>query len=302
MKVVTQWLVGIALALAALYPSVKADQAAAVLEVKPGDSIQAAVDKASAGDVIRVQQGSYAQVVRITKAVTLVAADPDNLPVLAGTGQDNGIYLIGTTAAPVSGVVVRGFVVTKYRTGIRLENATNNVIENCQLISNGNRPMFSGALDNNMALVNASYNLIRGNYFTDGSHNGVNATAGSNYNTFTNNRSFSDGMVAGNAACAFELVGCNYNRLLANTPISSGQGVVLSGGSTGNVVADNLLLDNQRVGITANAGSNPAKGNVIADNIVLRSGGSGVAPAVDLADGVPGNNTWRDNVFGTKNF
>lgn len=303
MKLVTRCLVGIAVVLAVLYPSARADNQAAVLEVKPGDSIQAAVDRASPGDMVRVQPGTYSQVVRITKGIALVSADPDNLPVLAGTGQDNGIYIVGTADAPVRGVVVRGFVVTKYRAGIKLENATNCLIESCQMVENGNRPMFNGALDNGMVLINADYNVIRDNATTLSSHNGIQVTTGSEYNLLLNNRYFNDGGVAGNAACGIEVInGSNYCRVIANTVITSGRGVVMSGGTKGCIVKDNLFLDNQRAGIMLSEGTNPAAGNLIADNIVLRSGSSMVAPAVDLFDEPPTNNTWRDNIAGTKNF
>ncbi|MBI4469594.1 MAG: right-handed parallel beta-helix repeat-containing protein [Acidobacteria bacterium] len=303
MKLATKWFLGIALVLSTLYPSIRADQNASVLEVKPGESIQAAIDQATAGDMIRVQPGTYDQAVTISKAITLVSADPENLPVLNGTGQANGIHIVGTVEAPVSGVVVRGFVVQKFRIGIRLENATNSVIENCKLIENGNRPMFNGNLDNGLVLSNADYNVIRNNTTTLSTHSGIKVQAGSDYNLILQNRCFNDGGVAGNGACGIEVQqASSYNRVLANTAIASGRGVLVSSGAKENIIKDNLFLDNQRAGIQVSEGTNPATGNLIADNIVLRSGSSGVAPAVDLSDAPPVNNIWRDNIFGTKDF
>lgn len=261
------WLLATAVVVAAFYSPIKADQS--LIEVRPSESIQAAVDRANPGDVIKLFPGTYDQAVRIAKAVYLVGADPDNRPVLTGAGQDNGIHVVGTADAPVRNVVIRGLVVQKYRTGIRLENATNCTVEHCQMVDNGNRPTFSGQLDNGMVLVNADYNLIRNNDSTGSSHVAILLRGGSEYNTVLFNRSFQDGLVAGNAACAFEFVGSNYNRILANTAITSGRGVVLSGGTTGCIVKDNIFLDNQRAGIHVVEGSNPAVGNLIADNIVL---------------------------------
>ena len=44
---------------------------AAIIPVKPGESIQAAIDKAQPGDVVEVQRGRYEENLRIEKTITL---------------------------------------------------------------------------------------------------------------------------------------------------------------------------------------------------------------------------------------
>lgn len=90
---------------------------AATLCVNPtGDhgclsSISAAVSAAKAGDVIRVQEGTYKEQVTITKALSLVASGREEVSMDA-KGLPNGIFINGMGAAPaigVSNVLIKGF-------------------------------------------------------------------------------------------------------------------------------------------------------------------------------------------------
>ena len=56
------------LALAALALSVPASSAAAVVHVDPGESIQAAIDKAKPGTTIKLGEGTYKESVKISKS------------------------------------------------------------------------------------------------------------------------------------------------------------------------------------------------------------------------------------------
>ncbi|HHP7244148.1 MAG TPA: right-handed parallel beta-helix repeat-containing protein, partial [Elainellaceae cyanobacterium] len=63
--------------------------------VSPGESINSAISKAKAGDVIVLQDGNYHESVNINKAVTLKAANPGKAIIDGGTSQDFDWYKSG---------------------------------------------------------------------------------------------------------------------------------------------------------------------------------------------------------------
>jgi hypothetical protein len=91
-------------------------------------TIGAAVAAASPGDVIQVVKGTYAEMVTISKSISLVAFD-DEQPVIDATGLANGIFINGMSAAPKSGVynvIVSGFAIRNANfEGILVANASD---------------------------------------------------------------------------------------------------------------------------------------------------------------------------------
>lgn len=94
-------------------------------------TIGAAVAAASAGDVVQVTHGTYAEMVTITKSLSLVAFDGEQ-PVIDATGLANGIFVNGMSAAPKSGVynvVISGFAIRNANfEGILVANASDVTI------------------------------------------------------------------------------------------------------------------------------------------------------------------------------
>jgi len=68
-------------------------------------TINAAVAKAAAGDVVQVAIGTYPEDVVIGTAISLIGANPHNT-IIDATGLANGISITG-----VSGVLVSGFTI-----------------------------------------------------------------------------------------------------------------------------------------------------------------------------------------------
>lgn len=108
--------------------------AAATLCVNPGgtggcsSTISQAVSKASEGDVIKVEPGTYKEDVVIGKALSLLGAGADDTFIDA-TGLANGIYIDGRDHSGLSHVVVKGFTIenAKYE-GILVTNASEVTI------------------------------------------------------------------------------------------------------------------------------------------------------------------------------
>lgn len=87
---------------------------AATWMVKPGESIQAAIDQAAVGDTVEVQRGHYAENLRIDKTLTLRGI---NRPTISGGLQGNTIEVRATA------VVLEGLLVTDSGASLRDQNA-----------------------------------------------------------------------------------------------------------------------------------------------------------------------------------
>lgn len=81
-------------------------------------SIQAAVDHAEDGDIVRVRPGTYREEVYVDANITLIAPDGATLngsAINAGTPVTDNAITIGETANPV----IDGFTITGYAVGVR---------------------------------------------------------------------------------------------------------------------------------------------------------------------------------------
>jgi parallel beta-helix repeat protein len=93
-------------------------------------TISAAVTAASAGDIINVAAGTYAETVIVGKAITLNGADPATT-IIEAKGLSTGIYVDGLDNAKLAGVLITGFTVrdAKYE-GILIANASGVTVSN----------------------------------------------------------------------------------------------------------------------------------------------------------------------------
>lgn len=118
----THYLAG-SLALLAGLAAAPPAHAATVHLVNPGESVQAAVDAASAGDVVQLMPGTYHESVVISHSgLTLRGAGPATVltPDPAQTGNacataGHGVCVYGTDAQRLTGVEVSSLTVTGYR-------------------------------------------------------------------------------------------------------------------------------------------------------------------------------------------
>jgi parallel beta-helix repeat protein len=148
------------------------DAADSGVTVRPGESIQAAVDAALPGDTIKVMPGDYTEThagraaVRITKPLKLLAMS--NLPgtkvrILPGPGQTNGILVEPENFGDpdVDGVEINGFTVEGFENnGIWLRFVKNFTIENNESIDNLENGIWPTLSANGLVKDNVSYGSL----------------------------------------------------------------------------------------------------------------------------------------------
>jgi len=108
---------------------------AAVLRVRAGESIAAAIAQAKPGDTVRVEAGRYAEHLRIDKPLTLQG---EGRPVISGTGSAD-VIRVSAANVTLAGLVVRdsGIDLTAQNAGIYVLPGSHHVtIADCQLAAN----------------------------------------------------------------------------------------------------------------------------------------------------------------------
>ncbi len=156
--------------------------------VKPGQSIQAAVDAAAPGDTINVLPGDYTEpgtvasnsrlvAVRITKPLNLIAQSnpPDaKVRILPGPGQTDGILVEPTNPGDpeINGVTVTGFTVQGFsNNGIWLRYVNNFDIENNESIDNLENGIWPTLSANGLVKKNVAYGSQDSALWVEGSQN-----------------------------------------------------------------------------------------------------------------------------------
>lgn len=150
--------------------------------VRPGESIQAAVDAASPGDTITVLPGDYVEphtgsaAVRITKPLKLIAmSTPEaKVRILPGPGQTDGILVEPENFGDpdIDGVEINGFTVEGFdNNGIWLRYVKNFTIENNESINNLENGIWPTLSANGLVKNNLSYGSLDSALWVEASEN-----------------------------------------------------------------------------------------------------------------------------------
>jgi len=273
---------------------------AATLSVVPGESIQQAIDRARAGDVIEVARGHYVEHLVIDKALHLRGIDR---PTISGalTGD---VIRIRVPDVTIEGFILRdsGDDLLKQNAGVYIEpHADRAVVRHCDLVYNlfglwiehaldvqvvgnlivGKRDHMSPHRGNGIQLYNSSGALIEGNnisftrdgIYVDVSHHAVfrnnrihNVRYGTHYmnshnNTWEGNESYHN---RGGLALMM-----TRNQIVRNNRAwgNSDHGIMLRT-IQDSLIENNVVAGNARGFFIYDAEYNTLRNNLVVDNIV----------------------------------
>ncbi len=158
------------------------DGGALGMTVRPGESIQAAVDAAMPGDTVRVMPGDYTEphgeraAVRITKPLQLIAMSSagQKVRILPGPGQTSGILVEPENFGDpdVDGVEIRGFTVEGFEdNGIWLRFVKNFTIEDNESIDNLENGIWPTLSADGLVKNNLSYGSLDSALWIEASEN-----------------------------------------------------------------------------------------------------------------------------------
>jgi parallel beta-helix repeat protein len=295
-------LMAIALAIVLLAAIVVATPVAAQAEwhVYPGDSIQAAVDLATPGDMVIVHAGEYHQSVVFGPEDSGITLSGDGAVLDGDTPADPGTNLTVNGISLSAGVTIEGFEIRNYRIGIQGWPTTGNLIKGNEISDN----------EWGISLYLANDNIIMDNEVSGSAHQGILVAIGGSTGNLIKGNEVSDN------AWGIQLQYANDNIIIDNEVIGSVHGILVLQ-STDNLIkgnevygdvsgirlylaTDNEVIDNEVIGST-NEGITVivSTGNLIKENEVS---GSGLFDLYDSSAPPPLDNTWQENIYRTANF
>jgi uncharacterized repeat protein (TIGR01451 family) len=260
----------------AAFVLVTAVASAATIWVPEGgnQTIQQAVDNASANDIIIVRNGTYTENVVVNKAnLTIRSENGSASCIVTANNISKDVFNITESYVNITGFTVRAATssvkaciylegvahcnilnntVSNKSYGIHLSSSSNNILTN-NTASNNSRGIYLSSSSNNNTLAGniASYNLY-----------GIYLVASSNYNNLTGNT------VNSNTYRGIYLGSSSNNILTNNTANSDNQeGIRLSSSSSNNTLAGNTASNNQRgIYLDSSSNNNTLAGNNVSNN------------------------------------
>ncbi|OYV08730.1 MAG: cell surface protein, partial [Methanosaeta sp. ASP1-1] len=201
---------------------------AASIEVKPGESIQAAIDGAVSGDEIIVQSGAYKESLNITKPLSMIGIGH---PQIDGGSADSAMLLYA------DGVSISGFDITSTRrTGIYILSNRNTLQNNT----------ISGCLDG-IFLEGSASNTVA---FNDINNNTAGIFLFSSDGNVISNNSIKDNHINEESDCGIALVCSRDNIIQYNHLMNNGDSSLSLRSSVNNAVLENQIISNDWYGIS----------------------------------------------------
>jgi nitrous oxidase accessory protein len=284
-----------------------------VFTVSPGESIAAAIDRASDGDTIMVREGIYHENLNIDKGIRLIG---EGNPVINGSGKGSPVSLT------IGGTTIDGFTLTGsgsglYGSGIKVSSNRNSITNNI-IRDNEDGIRFILQSESNVVSGNRIYNntgsgisgeqlrniTLVSNAIINNSGSGVEIL-------FSRNVEIGRNTIRYNQGSGLYLSYVTYAYLRTNTVANNrGGGIMaLSGGRT--VAEGNTIEENMGPGIYLFDSTDPLLNwneiplwgwsaserlNFLTGNVISRNSGSGIR--VNLSHAIITGNTMKYNNHG----
>ena len=215
----------------------------------PYQLIQDGIDVSVDGDSIYVFNGTYREILSISRSIALQGENPQ-ITIIDGMVDGNAINIFSDYVR-INGFTITNTTYPPYETyqGIFLSN-----VNHCTISEN---IIFS--TENGIALTNSSDTTITGNIMRN-NNLGI-LLSGSSDNTITRNTIFDNG-------CGIFLWSSLYTMIASNIIMDNGAGIFLRGVSSHNMIIENTIADNLGIGIKLELDSsdNTIAGNTIGNN------------------------------------
>jgi PGF-pre-PGF domain-containing protein len=252
-----------------------------------GTPIQAAVDNATAGEMIYVWNGSYTENVNVDKQLTLRGEGTDVVNVMNSTAGGH-VFEVTADYVNISGFTVTGATDTNKAGfnlsdrqhcniydnnasgnyyGIYMSSSSNNTLTNNTAYSNHRgiylRSSSNNTLTSNMLMNNTAYNDSRGIFLEYSNNNTLtNNTANSNTQfgislRYSDNNTLTNNTANSNTWYGIYMLSSSNNTLTNNTANSNTQfGICLQSSCNNNTLTNNTANSNTRYGIYLLSSSN----------------------------------------------
>jgi nitrous oxidase accessory protein len=243
---------------------------AATIDVGPGQGVQAAINRANAGDTIVVHGGVYRESLNITRSIILVGRGH---PLLDGSSIGCAITL-HADGARVSGFDIRTVrqtgihILSRNNTvenntisgcldGVRLDRSNSNIIARNDINNNTNGITLYASEGNTI-----EHNNIRDNNINEASDCGI-------FLVYSSNNIIKKNDLMDNGDCSVSLRSSSYNAIIGNNVTKNDwYGISLSESSNRNLIADNNASHNTNAGIYLDSSQqNLIRGNKAMHNV-----------------------------------
>jgi hypothetical protein len=255
--------VPLAMVLALLLLAAPGVASAAIVEVSPGEDLEAAIAALDPGDELIVHGGEYPQTERFSidlmgtpeMPILIRAADGERPIVSRGDESQNLIDLVR-----VEHVVIRGIEFRGGSAGLRISRAIGFTLEECEIHETGDVALRM----NDGGGVYQDLRILR---------NHIHDTHGTGEGMYL-------GCHDGSCQVVDSLIEGNYVHHTNAADIEQGDGIEIKQGSYGNIVRDNVIHDtNYPCILTYNNGG--AAPNVLERNVMWNCGDMGIQSEAD---------------------
>jgi parallel beta-helix repeat protein len=189
--------------------------------------IQAAVDNATEGEIICVQDGTYTENVDVYKSLTVRSANGSASTIVQAANTSEHVFNVTADYVNITGFTVTGATGSypNYPAGIYLLNAQHCSITDTNASNN----------DYGIEFINSDYNSVKNNTAISNQYNGIALLDNSDFNTITNNT-----VRYGYYSSIYLYNNSNNNTLINNTVTSN----INDNGITIYYSNDNILVNN----------------------------------------------------------